>query len=266
MKPGNNSCDEVSRLRSEYSRRDAAGLSKIYTYANPAFAFHMQEREWTILRLLRESNVDLSGIRILEVGCGTGHILERFQELGAGKAVGIDLADHRIKVAKRKYPNLFLMHGNASELPFRDNAFDMVMQFMCLSSVLDAGMRRRIAEEMWRVVRPGGVVLHYDLRPSPFVARVMFYPVYLGKRYLSRLQTSMETRTAGKKVPPPTPVQRLAIRDIRTIFPEGPMRYRSVSLDYDLAGIAGTSLLAAQLLSRIPCLRTHYLALIRKPA
>src|SRR4030066_669541 len=148
--------DEISRLRAEYARRDAAGLSSTYTYRNPAFAFHMQEREWAMLRMLEEGRVNLTGARLLEVGCGTGHILERFLEFGAEKAVGIDLAEHRIRVAKGKYPNLLLLQGNAAELPFPGNTFDMAMQFLCLSSVLAPGVRQRIAAEMWRGGGPGG--------------------------------------------------------------------------------------------------------------
>jgi ubiquinone/menaquinone biosynthesis C-methylase UbiE len=262
----NKGSKEISRLRAEYARRDAAGLSSLYTYRNPAFAFHMQEREWAILRMLEEDRVNLAGARLLEVGCGTGHILERFLEFGAEKAVGIDLAEHRIRVAKGKYPNLLLLQGNAAELPFPGDTFDMAMQFMCLSSVLDPGTRQRIADEMWRVVRPGGLILYYDLRPIHFVARLLFLPFSLVKKFSSSALSSPGTGTAEEKEPPPTPVQCLTSRDIRAFFPKGLMRYRSVSLDYSLAGIAATSLLAAQLLSRIPVLRTHYLALIRKPS
>lgn len=256
---------EISRLRAEYARRDAVGLSKMYHYANPAFAFHMQEREWAVLQMFRDAGVDLAGARLLEVGCGTGHILGRFQEFGAGMTVGIDLADHRLRIARKQYPRLFFLQGNGAELPFADGAFDVVLQFMCLSSVLDPGMRQRIADEMWRVLRPGGMVLYYDLRSTHFVARLLFLPFSLVKK-LSSAFSSPGTGTAEEKESPPTPVQCLTSRDIRTFFPNGLICYRSVSLNYRLAGIASTSLLVAQLLSRIPVLRTHYLALIHKPS
>ena len=60
------------------------------------------------------------------------------------------------------------MCANAAELPFPDGEFDLVTHFTCLSSVLDPGLRAAIAAEMWRVVRPGGVVLSFDMRPAPW--------------------------------------------------------------------------------------------------
>jgi len=259
------SLTEISRLRTEYARRDAEGLSRMYHYANPAFAFHMQEREWAVLRMFKNAHVDLAGTRLLEVGCGTGHILQRFQEFGAGKSVGIDLADHRLRIGRKQYPRLFLLHGNGAELPFTDGAFDVVMQFMCLSSVLDPGTRQQISGEMWRVVRPGGVILYYDLRPLPIAARLLSLPYSLAKKQFGKTTPSSEEGTATGDTPSPTPIQFLTSKEIKEYFPRGQICCRSASLEFTLAGIAGTSLLAAHLLSCIPFLRTHYLALIRKP-
>lgn len=256
---------EISRLRAEYARRDAEGLSRIYHYANPAFAFHMQEREWAVLRMFKDARVDLAGARLLEVGCGTGHILQRFQEFGAGTTVGIDLADHRLRIARKQYPRLFLLHGNGAELPFADGAFDVVTQFMCLSSVLDPGTRRRIAGEMWRVVRPGGVILYYDLRPLPIAARLLSLPFFLANKLFGKTTPSSGDGLTTGDTPPPTPIQSLTSEEIQKYFPGGRICCRSASLEFTLAGIAGTSLLSAQLLSRVPFLRSHYLALIRKP-
>jgi ubiquinone/menaquinone biosynthesis C-methylase UbiE len=256
---------EISRIRAEYARRDAVGLSRMYHYANPAFAFHMQEREWAVLRMFRDAGVNLAGARLLEVGCGTGHILGRFQEFGAGTTVGIDLADHRLRIARKQYPRLFFLHGNGAELPFADEAFDVVLQFMCLSSVLDPGTRKQIAAEMWRVVRSGGVILYYDLRPPTIAARLLSLPFSLAGNLFGKTVPSSGDGTATGETPPPTPIHSLTIGDIREYFPGGQIRCRSASLEFTLAGIAGASLLAAQLLSRIPFLRTHYLVLIRKP-
>jgi len=256
---------EISRIRAEYARRDAVGLSRIYHYANPAFAFHMQEREWAVLRMLRDAGVDLPGARLLEVGCGTGHILGRFQEFGAGTTVGIDLADHRLRIARKQYPRLFFLQGNGAELPFADEAFDVVLQFMCLSSVLDPGTRQQIAAEMWRVVRPRGVILYYDLRPPTIPLQLLSLLFSSVRNRFGKSTTSKVDGMAKADPPHPTPIQSLGNEDIKKCFPGGQICCRSVSLEFTLAGIAGTTLLAAQLLSRIPVLRTHYLALIRKP-
>jgi ubiquinone/menaquinone biosynthesis C-methylase UbiE len=256
---------EISRIRAEYARRDAVGLSRMYHYANPAFAFHMQEREWAVLRMFRDAGIDMAGARLLEVGCGTGHILGRLQEFGAGTTVGIDLADHRLRIARKQYPRLFFLQGNGAELPFADETFDVVLQFMCLSSVLDPGTRQQIAAEMWRVVRSGGVILYYDLRPPTIPLQILSLLFSSVRKRFGKTATSKEDGMATADPPHPTPIQSLGNEDIKECFPEGRIRCRSASLEFTLAGIAGASLLAAQLLSRIPFLRTHYLVLIRKP-
>lgn len=259
MNPGY--AQETARIQNEYRRRDATGLPELlYRYTNPAFMFHMQEREWAILTMLREAGFSLYGSRVLEVGCGVGHILQRFVEFGVQEAVGIDLMEARIAEGRRRYPALRLEQGNAAQLPYADAQFDLVMQFTCLSSVLEPSMRQRIAREIWRVVRPGGVILFYDLRPSPLLIRVL-------EGIRQRLPYGRESdRSAPKPMARdyPTPVQPLSLTEIRLLFNGGPLRYRSVSLDLRLARLAGTRRWIASLLSCLSGLRTHYLVVICK--
>jgi ubiquinone/menaquinone biosynthesis C-methylase UbiE len=255
---------ELDRIRREYARRDRLGLSKIYHEANPAFLFHKQEREWAILSFLRKLKVDLTGCSVLEVGSGTGHILQRFIDFGASQAVGLDVMLNRLQTAKERHPRVTLAQGNAAELPFASHHFDLVTQFMCLSSVLDPSMRREIAGEMWRVLRPGGLLLSYDLRPRPFKGRLAVKLL----RLMGDLVRPPPRKWHGevpKEQYAPTPIRPLSVHEIRELFPRGESSQRSVSLDFHLAEVAETSYLMASFLSRIKCLQTHYLVVIRKP-
>lgn len=250
---------ETFRIHAEYCRRDAEGLSQIYHYMNPAFMFHMQERERAILDMLREEHIDLSECTVLEVGCGTGHILQRFLEFGAREATGIDLMEARIEIGRKRYPNLRLDQGNAAKLPYANDYFDLVTQFMCLSSVLDPIMRQTIAAEMWRVLRPGGAILSYDLRLLPRPARIF---ISLAGMLTPRGAVNGSRGSAKQQ---PTPIHPLSISEIKSLFRGGLLRYRTVSLDFNLARLAGKFNLLTSLLSTIPLLRTHYLVLVRKP-
>lgn len=243
---------EAARIRAAYAERDAAGASStVYSYANPGYHFHVQDLEWQVQSRLRRMGFALAGASVLEVGSGFGQILHRLVELGASDGTGVDLSEHRVAAARERYPALRFEVADASALPFEDASFDLVTQFVCLSSVLDAGLRAAIAREMWRVTRPGGVVLSYDLRPTPA-------PLRAAGRVL-RAAGRLPSAETG------TPTVTISASEIRSLF-GAEAAVHTVTLNFDLAFVAGRSLLAARLLAALPLLRTHHLALIRKPA
>jgi ubiquinone/menaquinone biosynthesis C-methylase UbiE len=60
--------------------------------------------------------------RLLEVGCGTGNILE---SLDSKKTVGIDLSKYLLQKTRQKnIPNLQLINANGENLPFKDHCFN----------------------------------------------------------------------------------------------------------------------------------------------
>ena len=127
-------------------------------------------------RLLEKPGaVPLSEATIADVGCGAGQWLEEYVRWGAqpGRLHGIDLLSERVAAASARLPDADLRTGDARYLPWPDASFDLVTQFTVFSSVLDAAVRRAIAAEMLRVLRPGGRILWYDCRYSnPFRAAV----------------------------------------------------------------------------------------------
>ena len=66
------------------------------------------------------------------------------------------------RVAQAALPEAELLVGDATDLPWPDNRFRLVVASTILTSVLDDRMRLRIAEEIIRVLAPGGAVLWYD--------------------------------------------------------------------------------------------------------
>ena len=105
-------------------------------------------------------------LRVLDVGCGTGHLLNM---LGAAlpveaKLFGVDLSPHYIARAREVLSrdlDVSLVCDNAEKLPFVDESFDAVTCAYLLHEV-PAEVRARVLAEMARVVRPGGLVVVAD--------------------------------------------------------------------------------------------------------
>src|SRR5262245_36799902 len=108
-----------------------------------------------------ERMVDATGIgagaRVLDVACGTGAVTrlaaERVGETGS--VTGLDLNEAMLTVARRIRPDVEFRRGNAMELPFPDDAFDVVT---CQAGLMFVPEPDRAIREMARVVTPEGTV------------------------------------------------------------------------------------------------------------
>lgn len=153
---------EAARLERAYARRDRGK----YVWSSRGHEFALQERERNTLALLRRYEViPLGEKNILEVGCGSGDWLMQFIRWGASpeRLTGIDLREAALARARSALPEgVRLEHANAAALPFDAASFDIVLQSTMFTSVLDPDIRQRIAAEMLRVLRPGGVIIWYD--------------------------------------------------------------------------------------------------------
>lgn len=162
---------DIQRLRKEYDRRAAiANADDRYSSSNPAYQWMLANRHQAIIELLHRFQVsDLSRMRILEMGCGSGGVLQEFLGLGA-KAVnlfGIDLLYDRLDVANQILPASSLITANGQYLPFTSESFDLVLQFTAFSSILDSFTKLTMANEMVRVLRPGQGIIWYDFVWNP---------------------------------------------------------------------------------------------------
>ncbi len=94
-----------------------------------------------------------TGGDILEVGCGTGLIMERVRTF-ANSVRGIDISPGMLEHAKRR--GLDVQEGSATALPFGDEEFDVVYSFKVLAHIQDI---ETAMSEMARVTKPGGYLV-----------------------------------------------------------------------------------------------------------
>lgn len=249
---------ELARIEAAYRERDARSIDDVYRFAAPGYRFYLELLEWSLLECVRHSSAELERSNVLDVGCGSGYFVSRLLEFGAAAATGVDLMPARIEAACRRYPQARFVQANAAELPFGDGAFDIVTQLVCLSSVLDPGLRAAIAAAMWRVLRPGGIVVSYDIRPEPAVLRMR-----RRRREQRRRMSEGESTAANDAFT--TPTVGISAEELRRLFPEAGLQYATAGLDYELCAIADRSYLVARLLACLPALRAHGIAVLTKP-
>ena len=117
-----------------------------------------RERGYGYHQMLDDLEVRLTeeyarGARVLELGCGTGLILERIAKV-AKEAVGIDLSEGMAQGARERGLDVHI--GSVTDLPFEDESFDLTYSFKVLAHVPDIETAIR---EAVRVTRPGGHLL-----------------------------------------------------------------------------------------------------------
>lgn len=163
--------DEPTAVAERYARRAARQQARgvgvdLYSPLRPEVVLAMQQRQRVLLALLsRHATQPLNQLRVLEIGCGSGSNLLELASLGfdASRLVGNELLPERAAAARRQLPAATTLHeGDATQLPFEAASFDLVYQSTVFSSLLDDAFQQRLADAMWRWVRPGGAVLWYD--------------------------------------------------------------------------------------------------------
>jgi ubiquinone/menaquinone biosynthesis C-methylase UbiE len=95
------------------------------------------------------------GIRLLDVGCGTGHHMAEMRERGF-EVAGVDGSADMLGHARMNNPGAEIHQSDVDRLPFPDASFDMVMSIEVLRYLPRPHLAIR---EMARVLRPGGLCL-----------------------------------------------------------------------------------------------------------
>ncbi|HUR27075.1 MAG TPA: methyltransferase domain-containing protein [Planctomycetota bacterium] len=91
------------------------------------------------------------GERILDLGCGTGHLTQQLADAGA-TVVGLDASREMIEQARREHPGLRFELGDAHELEMHES-FDAVFSNAALHWMLDM---ERVFGRVFAHVKPGG--------------------------------------------------------------------------------------------------------------
>lgn len=138
-----------SRQAEEFADRYRELDSSIY---HSCFAYS----RWRLNALLRRYLPERGdGLRLLDVGCGTGHHMAILSERGF-EVAGVDGSEEMIAHARAKNPGAGIEVADVDSLPFPDSSFDFVLCVEVLRYLPDF---TRCVNEIARVLKPGGVCL-----------------------------------------------------------------------------------------------------------
>lgn len=101
------------------------------------------------------------GMKVLDVGCGTGAQLAIYQK-GGCQVFGIDLSQPMLRVARTNLGNqATLTMGDAVCMPYPERTFDLVISSLFIHQI-NPGNRTAVLEEAVRVLQPDGQILLVD--------------------------------------------------------------------------------------------------------
>ncbi len=167
------------RSKTEQVKEMFDSIAPAYDFMNRAMTFGIDKcwRNKAVKMISRYSPA-----RILDVATGTGDLaMVLARKLKPAHVTGIDLSEGMIDVGRRKIESaglsasITLMAGDCLDMPFGDNSFDCITVAYGVRNFehLDAGYR-----EMFRVLRPGGVICVIELSTPVSPVVLPFYRFY----------------------------------------------------------------------------------------
>lgn len=104
-------------------------------------------------------NIPKSSI-LLDLGCGSGNLSRTLSDNGYN-VIGVDISFKILEYTRRhRFPqkNLFIQYDGKS-LPFPSDCFDACVTYEVLQHLADPDSFRRILEEIFRALKPGGLIV-----------------------------------------------------------------------------------------------------------
>lgn len=146
---------------------------------------------------------------IIDIGCGDGANLPLSRLFPNVKYTGVDYAEKTIEAAERDYPNVAFKVGDAFQLPYEDESFDMAILSSVLILYKNEIDRVKLIEEAYRVLKKDGILvlnvwndtfaIRTAIRLSRIIGKIMGDDLpkdFMGCHFLLRDVKSMVKKTS----------------------------------------------------------------------
>jgi len=149
-----------SRLTQQFTLQGVGyiGLSDAFNawlYRVKRHAFH---------RAARDTGVDVTKAEVLDIGSGTGFLIDRWLEAGCENLTGVDLTQISVDSLTEKYPQCQFHQvdiGESAEA-LRGRQFDLISSFDVLYHIVDDASFERAISNISALLKPGGIFLISD--------------------------------------------------------------------------------------------------------
>jgi ubiquinone/menaquinone biosynthesis C-methylase UbiE len=155
--------DYLEMQKAQYESR--AGVAKIqpngWILDEAVVGSYQQQEQFpyivNIMEGIQEGSKDKT---ILEYGCGPGRNLLRLSKLFK-VAIGVDISQANLENARKicdikNIKNIILHKCDGKSVPLSNNSVDHAFSVICMQHICSYNIRRKILEELYRVLKPFG--------------------------------------------------------------------------------------------------------------
>jgi ubiquinone/menaquinone biosynthesis C-methylase UbiE len=114
---------------------------------------------------------------VAEICCGTGEALKLTSKQYI-YAIGIDISNKMLEIAADNFSenqNVLFIHGDALDLPIKNNSLDTVMMF---GGIHHVNNRAKLFEEIFRILKPGGNFFYREPASDCFLWKLIRKIIY----------------------------------------------------------------------------------------
>lgn len=143
-----------NRLKGSFSLR-GVGINRFGEQYN---RWLYRVRRYVFEHRLGTIDHDLENATILDVGCGTGFYIARWEQAGAKKIVGVDITRTAVAGVQSLYPqhSFYQIDITSNIRPIKTYSFDIVSAFDVLFHIVEQGRYEHAIRNIYSLLKPGG--------------------------------------------------------------------------------------------------------------
>lgn len=223
---------DLARIREAYFGYERDRRGRLWSTSQRGYARLLRDLDENLEQELRDAVLGLAAPMVIDLGSGSGELASVGAPL-VDRWVGVELREEAVEVARRAFPDAEFLTASADAVPLESRSVDAVVARVLFSSLPSEALERAVANEVGRLLRPGGRLVWLDIRYSN---------------------------------PANPEVHGLGIDRMRDLFPGWRVHVRSIGLLPPIARRLGPmTRVAYPALAAVPTLRSHLVGHLRPP-